>query len=254
MRFLRTYHILQAVKILTTLILLSACGGPAYLAPVDERDQPPSLKITRHTVARGETLYSIAWRFDLDVTALARANRLSQPYTIHPGQQLTLDLRQSLGAPSSTSSQVTTVTTRSSNAPKPAPSTTPSSAKNTKLRWQWPANGNVIARFGGVQALSKGIDIAAKKGESVFAAEAGTVVYAGSGLRGYGNLLIIKHDQNYLSAYGHNRRLLVKEGDAVKAGQQIAEIGSSGTDTSKLHFEIRQNGKPVDPLQFLPRR
>ncbi|HAB84770.1 MAG TPA: peptigoglycan-binding protein LysM, partial [Pseudomonas sp.] len=103
-------------------------------------------------------------------------------------------------------------------------------------------------------SLNKGIDIAGELGQPVLAASDGTVVYAGSGLRGYGELVIIKHSDTYVSAYGHNRRLLVREGQQVKAGQSIAEMGSTGTDRVKLHFEIRRQGKPVDPLQYLPRR
>jgi len=242
------------VKILATLFLLCACSGPAYKAPVDERAQPPSQKITVHTVARGETLYSIAWRFGLDVNDLARVNGISRPFTIYPGQQLSLDIRQKTVASNPPAREVTRVTNRSRNAPKVAPSNPPVPKKSTGSDWKWPAQGKVIERFGGRTALNKGIDIAAKKGEPVFAAREGTVVYAGNGLRGYGNLLILRHDANLLSAYAHNRRLLVEEGEAVTSGQQIAEIGSSGTDTVKLHFEIRQDGKPVDPLQYLPAR
>jgi lipoprotein NlpD len=102
--------------------------------------------------------------------------------------------------------------------------------------------------------LNKGVDIAGELGQPVLAASDGSVVYAGSGLRGYGELVIIKHSDTYVSAYGHNRRLLVREGQQVKAGQKIAEMGSTGTDRVKLHFEIRRQGKPVDPLQYLPRR
>jgi lipoprotein NlpD len=112
----------------------------------------------------------------------------------------------------------------------------------------------VIGKFASNGSLNKGIDIAGDLGQPVFAASNGSVVYAGSGLRGYGELIIIKHSDTYVSAYGHNRRLLVREGQTVKAGQTIAEMGSTGADRVKLHFEIRRQGKPVDPLQFLPRR
>lgn len=120
--------------------------------------------------------------------------------------------------------------------------------------WAWPSNGPVISRFAETGSLNKGVDIAGDLGQPVLAASDGTVVYAGSGLRGYGELVIIKHNDTYVSAYGHNRRLLVREGQRVKVGQAIAEMGSTGTDRVKLHFEIRRQGKPVDPLQYLPRR
>lgn len=112
----------------------------------------------------------------------------------------------------------------------------------------------MIAPFEGDSGVNKGIDLGGKLGESVLAAASGQVVYAGSGLRGYGKLLIIKHNDIFLSAYAHNDHILVKEGDLVKAGQKIADMGSSGTDRVKLHFEIRSDGKPVDPLKLLPKR
>ena len=120
--------------------------------------------------------------------------------------------------------------------------------------WAWPANGMLIGKFSSNGSLNKGIDIAGELGQPVLAAADGAVVYAGSGLRGYGELVIIKHSDAYVSAYGHNRRLLVREGQQVKVGQHIAEMGSTGADRVKLHFEIRRQGKPVDPLQYLPRR
>lgn len=120
--------------------------------------------------------------------------------------------------------------------------------------WTWPAKGPLIGRFGGAGVTGKGLDIAGKRGDSVRAAAAGVVVYAGSALVGYGRLLIIRHDDNYISAYAHNDRFLVKEGDRVQPGQVIAEMGASGADREKLHFEIRERGTPVDPLRFLPAR
>ncbi|WP_257292709.1 peptidoglycan DD-metalloendopeptidase family protein [Endozoicomonas sp. ONNA1] len=120
--------------------------------------------------------------------------------------------------------------------------------------WHWPANGKVVRMYNNGNGLNKGIDIRGKLGEPVSAAATGEVVYAGSELAGYGKLIIMKHNNSYLSAYAHNKELLVREGDSVKAGQKIAEIGSTGTTEPKLHFEIRHNGKPVDPMRFLPER
>lgn len=120
--------------------------------------------------------------------------------------------------------------------------------------WRWPGSGSLLQGFTGGADPHKGIDISGKLGDPVVAARGGTVVYAGSGVRGYGNLLIIKHDVQWLSAYAHNSKLLVAEGQTVQAGQRIAEMGDSGTDRVKLHFEVRRQGNPVDPLQVLPRR
>jgi lipoprotein NlpD len=121
-----------------------------------------------------------------------------------------------------------------------------------KLSWMWPADGRIVATFD--EGRNKGIDIAGRPGQQVVAAGAGKVMYAGSGIRGYGNLVIVKHNNSLLSAYAHNRKIVVKEGDNVAKGQMIAEMGDSDADSVKLHFEIRQQGKPVDPARFLPGR
>ncbi|MET0264278.1 MAG: peptidoglycan DD-metalloendopeptidase family protein [Duganella sp.] len=137
--------------------------------------------------------------------------------------------------------------------PAPAPAAASGlSAEDEKLSWVWPAEGRVIATFD--EGKNKGVDIAGKAGQQVVAAGAGKVMYAGSGIRGYGNLVIVKHSNNLLSAYAHNRTILVKEGQNVTRGQLIAEMGDSDADAVKLHFEIRQQGKPVDPSKFLPAR
>ena len=139
--------------------------------------------------------------------------------------------------------------------PAPVPKSPIGNAQVPKAgQWHWPASGKLVAGFSSSEPVNKGIDIAGKAGEPIAAAASGTVVYAGQGLRGYGNLVIVKHDDVYLSAYAHAQKILVKENQSIKAGQSIAEIGSTGTDSVKLHFEIRKNGKPVDPLYFLPKR
>lgn len=139
-------------------------------------------------------------------------------------------------------------------APPPvvAPGTTVSATDDDKLSWMWPSDGKIVATFD--EGKNKGIDIAGKAGQQVMAAGAGKVMYAGSGIRGYGNLVIVKHSNSLLSAYAHNRSIVVKEGQSVNKGQIIAEMGDSDADTVKLHFEIRQQGKPVDPSRFLPNR
>lgn len=137
-------------------------------------------------------------------------------------------------------------------APAVAAGTTVNSTDDDRLSWMWPADGRVIATFD--EGRNKGIDIAGRMGQQVVAAGAGKVMYAGSGIRGYGNLVIVKHSNSLLSAYAHNRKIVVKEGDNVAKGQVIAEMGDSDADLVKLHFEIRQQGKPVDPARFLPGR
>jgi lipoprotein NlpD len=125
-------------------------------------------------------------------------------------------------------------------------------ASNDGVEWSWPANGNLTAKF--VEGGNKGVEIAGKSGDAVYAAAAGKVTYRGSGVRGYGNLIIIKHNEKYLSAYAHNKSILVEQGQSVKRGQKIAELGATGADKPMLHFEIRRFGKPTDPLELLPPR
>jgi lipoprotein NlpD len=262
--------------VLHTLLccLLLACGGSNYRAPVEDRT-PRQLSVPDiHYVQRGETLYSIAWRYGLDYRRLAAANDIDGGYRIYPGQQLFLKKappsRHSIASSQSPSKPAgagttaaaktaATVPGKSSPAPgtrsssPPAQSNTSAgSAGATVTSWLWPSPGKVIRRYS--STLHKGIDIEGQRGDPVKAVAAGRVVYAGTGIVGFGELLIIKHDEIYLSAYGHNDRLLVAEGDAVRAGQLIANKGSSGTNSVKLHFEIRREGKPVDPMKLLKKR
>ena len=149
-------------------------------------------------------------------------------------------------------SPVASVPSPVASVPSPGAKPEPQAMDDEKLDWAWPASGKLIAKFS--DPSSKGVDIAAKQGDPVLASAAGRVVYSGSGLRGYGRLVIIKHSPTYLSAYAHNSQLLVKEGQNVTRGQKIAEVGATDTDSPKLHFEIRRMGKPVDPLRYLPDR
>lgn len=212
-------------------------------------------------VQRGETLYGIAFRNGVDFRDLAAWNNIPSPYTIYPGQ--TLRLYPASGSrPTATTPTVATGKPRPATttgtvgsvatAPKPAP--TPTAPASSGFSWRWPADGHVIGRYVAGDASKQGIDIAGSSGQAVRAAADGVVVYSGAGLVGYGELIIIKHSEAWLSAYGHNRRRLVNEGQNVKAGQQIAEMGSSGAAREMLHFEIRYNGKPVDPQTYLPSR
>ena len=249
-----------------TLALLAACSStPKNGVNVVDRNgvaQRPAVTTGQYAVRRGDTLFSIAFRYGWDWKALAARNNIAAPFTIVPGQVIRFDGRsgsQPAGATSTTvvsssSGSKTTVIKRPgtvASTPAPAPALPAGPAPKG---WGWPSNGILIGKFSSNGSLNKGIDIAGDLGQPVLAASDGSVVYAGSGLRGYGELIIIKHSDTYVSAYGHNRRLLVREGQQVKVGQTIAEMGSTGTDRVKLHFEIRRQGKPVDPLQFLPRR
>ena len=135
---------------------------------------------------------------------------------------------------------------------KPAESKPVPAASEDEPEWIWPSSGKVLATFN--DSSNKGVDLAGNIGDPVIAAGSGKIVYVGSGLRGYGNLVIIKHNNNFLSAYAHNSEILVKEGQSVQKGQKIAALGNSDTDRPKLHFEIRRQGKPVDPVKYLPPR
>jgi lipoprotein NlpD len=218
------------------------------------------------TVQRGDTLYGIAFRNGLDVRDLATWNGIGAPYTIYPGQSLRLYPR---GGTRSTaigtaggvtpSRQPTPTVTHPvppprTTPPAGAPAPRPASPTQSGIAWRWPADGQLISRYVAGEPTKQGVDIAGSGGAPVRSAGDGVVVYSGSGLVGYGELIIIKHNDAWLSAYGHNRNRLVNEGAVVKAGQQIAEMGRSGAARDMLHFEIRYNGKPVDPLTYLPKR
>jgi lipoprotein NlpD len=245
-----------AIIYFAILVYLSGCSSTNVLAPVSD-----SLHQGYHQVNHGETLYSIAFRYGLDYRTIAKLNHLSSSYKIHPGQKLRL---ASITSPKITShsgkkrastarklikpTQVTklAMTTRTvshSSSPK---------AYHT-LVWHWPTRGAIISGFLPSAAGNKGIDIAGQYSQPIYAAAGGLVVYCGKGLRGYGQLIIIKHNDEYLSAYAHNSQLLVKEGSFIKAGQQIAKMGNSDSNRIKLHFEIRRAGKPINPLNYLPK-
>ena len=194
-------------------------------------------------VASGDTLYGIARESGLEVSDLAAWNQLSPPYTISPGQQLRLI--PPTGAP-------TAPPAPQRSAKRTPPAVDPSESSGS-VTWRWPVNGNLIARFAPGDG-TKGIDIAGSSGEPIYAAAAGKVVYQGSGLRGYGQLIIVKHNIDFLSAYAHCSTIYVQEGSVIKPGQKIAAMGSSGADRVKLHFEIRRRGEPVDPLDYLPKK
>ena len=268
-----SYRSVALPAVLLLASLLSACAGPTGGVPVDDRSRGSSRaeQVTSgsHIVQRGETLYQIAFRYGWDWKALAANNNLRQPFTIYPGQRISLEQRAASVAravtPTPTTRPSSSAPVRTTPTPVPAPvkstaqkqpvtkKPAPTPAPAALTGWQWPAQGPLIARFQSNASLNKGIDIAGQLGQPIFSAANGTVVYAGRGLIGYGEMIIIKHDDDFLSAYAHNSRLLVKEGEQVRVGQKIAEMGSSGTDRVKLHFEIRRRGQPVDPLGYLPK-
>jgi lipoprotein NlpD len=212
-----------------------------------------------------ETLYSIAWRYSLDYRELARWNNISSPYIIQPGQKIWLSEargRRSTAANSPASSE-TTVLTRTQNNNVPLKPKRTEELRTTVAKqkteappsaWQWPTAGRVIKQFQGSKSASQGITIEGKLQQSILATASGKVVYSGNGLIGYGNLLIVKHNDTYLSAYAHNQTLLVSEGENVNSGQKIAEMGRVNGGQAQLHFEIRKDGEPVDPLRYLPTR
>ena len=248
------------VSILILCVALSGCLSNRQFISTEEKFSERKIVTGFHTVEPGETLFSIAWTYGWDYQTLARANKIGKPYIIYKGQKIDVanpppvkqqTLALSVTKPSKPAQRKETtarVNTKTSSA------TTKPPLNALKPTWYWPSDGRMIGRFSANDAASKGIDLAGELGESVMAAATGTVVYAGKGLRGYGNLVIIKHNTNFLSAYAHASKILVREKEKIKAGQKIAEIGSTGTDKTKLHFEIRRNGRPVDPIKYLPRR
>lgn len=246
---------------------------------------------TTHTVVKGDSLYSIGFRYQKDYKTLAAINNIKPPYRIYPKQILKLtgtvdkvvfrpddnaavktkplvrnqpiNAKPTVQKPTQTKTDKPAVKT-TTNKPKPSTQSKPETQKppsrkpvvvatpnNSNLQWLWPTEGKIRTTFLASNPARKGISIGGKEGQAIKAAEAGVVVYSGNGLLGYGELIIIKHNEAYLSAYGHNKSLKVKEGQTVTRGQIIAELGSTGTNVNNLHFEIRKNGKPVNPLSYV---
>jgi len=245
--------------------IVSGCGGPAVV-PVSDLTAPRTAASVR-IVRGGDSLYTIAWEAGLDYRDVAQWNGLEPPYRLRVGQEIILgsggkeSSSVSVSAGVMESASTALVTEQAAVAVEPidgAPEATKATESGSTSAsgsahgvWLWPATGNLIARFD-PEAGSNGIDIAGTDGSPVRAAAKGKVVYAGTGLRGYGLLIIIKHDETFLSAYAHNRAVTISEGDPVHRGQIIAEMGQSGAASTRLHFEIRRDGQPVDPLQYLP--
>jgi lipoprotein NlpD len=225
----------------------------------------------RYRVRTGDTLHAIAFSFSLDFREVARWNDIRPPYTIYPGQILKMTpqprtaaappAQRDAGKPAVERPAADTASGRASpptSAPK-QPSRTGVATGQGKPgagadpnSWLWPVKGRILRGFSPTDPARDGLDIAGREGQAVLASAAGTVVYSGNGLIGYGELIIVKHSERMLSAYGHNRVRLVAEGAEIRAGQKIAELGRNDRNEEVLHFEIRVNGRPVNPLTYLP--
>ena len=251
---------------LVIALMLPGCANKGRLAPVEDPSIASNRSTARplassenagkpgfYTVKPGDTLIRIGMDNGQSWRDILRWNKLDNPNLIETGQVLRVAPPQP-EAVARPATPVASPPVSVASAPKPATSVPATSgatadAAEDVLSFQWPVRGNVIAGFD--ESKNKGIDIGGKAGDPVVAAADGRVVYAGAGLRGYGNLIILKHNNTYLTAYAHNQTLLVKEDQVIKRGQKIAEMGSSDTDQVKLHFEVRRQGKPVDPVKYL---
>jgi lipoprotein NlpD len=223
----------RLVIVLLSSLLLTACSATSWR-------EPPQT----HIVRSGETLFAIAWRYGKSSAELARWNRLGDGSLIYPGQVL------KLAGPASSRSPAKTATAPKRGTTRPLPSI----VAQPPPKWSWPAGGQIDVEFGAKPGPGTGVLINGKQGQAVYAAADGRVVYAGGGLIGYGKLIILKHNDTYLSAYGYNASLQAKEGDEVTRGQRIASMGEGPERQPRLHFEIRRNGEPVDPRRYLPRQ
>jgi lipoprotein NlpD len=252
---------------LVTALALSGCSGKGRLAPVDERAiggarssarvMPTAESASKpgfYTVKPGDTLIRIGMDSGQSWRDIMRWNKLDNANLIEPGQVLRVTppaadapVVRPVASPASPAASAPTPVASAQTPPAALPAAT--SVTEEVISFQWPARGNLIAGFD--ESKNKGLDIGGKVGDPVSAAADGRVVYAGAGLRGYGNLIILKHNNTYLTAYAHNQTLLVKEDQVIKRGQKIAEMGNSDADQVKLHFEIRRQGKPVDPAKYL---
>lgn len=236
--------------LLTVTLILSACG--TGYAPVSDQSlglQRPIIGAGEYRVRSGDTLIGIAFRLGIDHRRLAAINGIKDKDLIYAGQIL-----KTQGTPVTNTSPTPSKAVANRLPTKNTASKKTIAPVVTNFSWGWPHSGKILAKYSSKEGGNKGLDISGKLGDAVKAAAPGQVVYAGSGLLGYGNLVIISHNQEFLSAYAHNSRILVKENQQVKAGQVIAELGSSGATVPMLHFEIRKDGKPVDPLRYLPNR
>lgn len=267
-------------KITVIAIFLASCASPNGPAPVSsistasKKYEKPKIDGARYRVKRGDTLFSIAFAAGMSHKALALKNNISKPYTIYPGMWLNLSsekqpnkIVKKTGASKKWQKRVDSQkkATYSRTVTKPKRSTKKPSRTSNRVsinggkakkiaKWIWPAKGRVVSVYSASSQGNKGIDIAGLKGSNIIASAAGKVVYAGSALKGYGNLIIIKHNDDFLSAYAHNDQIFVKEKQQIRQGQLIAKMGKTESKTVQLHFEIRFRGKSVNPANYLPKR
>ena len=239
------------------LLVLPLAGCASPTAPIPVVNKSPARDIPKaYEVKPGDSIYQIAWAFGVDFLDIAQFSNLKKPYRLKPGEIVYLQKREAR-ATALADEQSRPVIAKKLPAKKPAP---PLAAPTDALpsvsfaasptRWNWPAEGQLIGEYS-LEQGNKGIQIAGSEGSPIQATAAGEVVYAGQGLRGYGNLVILKHSPEFLSAYAHNQQILVQEGQTVQTGQQIATMGSSGAPSTMLHFELRKNGQPVNPMGYL---
>ncbi len=269
----------QLTPLLLLFFLLSG-GCASDIILVGDRSSSLEWHPRFHTAQRGDTLYSIAWSYGQDYRLVAKWNGISSPYVIRPGQRIRIapppefgkqrhSAKRTSGTPAAAEPATPPPQARAyplpraraslpSGKPLPVPDSAPAKlppqTADKEIAWQWPTSGELIPAASGSSHQRPGINIQGRRGQAIYAAAPGKVVYSGSGLIGYGKLIILKHNNQYLSAYAHNWELLVKEGEQVAKGVQIAKMGSSGAERVMLHFEIRHNGKPVDPLRYLPKK
>lgn len=238
-----TFAVWRLIAVCVVSLALLGCGS-GKKANTYDRDYDSlargSYSGSTYTVKRGDTLFYIAWITNSEVSELARRNKIPKPYNLEIGQKLALN--------NTTAQKGKTRKTKSTGQLAVVAPPIRSSIKC----WRWPTQGNIVSKYSTADGGNKGIDIAGNRGQPVFAAAKGRVVYVGNQLRGYGNLIMIKHNDEYISAYAHNNTLLVRNAQEVKAGQKIATMGSTGTDKVMLHFQIRYRATALDPLRFLP--
>lgn len=290
-------RIKQSLKIVAygvSSYLLLSCASPHTPAPVEQvyrgatyHDyQQASWSADTYEVRAGDTLYSIAFRANMDMRDITRINNLQEPYTIYPGQVLQLRGNTEQGRASNSTNGIVSQNSNNNSAISQRndltePVATASQAeygenvtiekepeiqpitervqrrerqvRNADLRWRWPSTGDVSRRFSTQTPANNGMEFSGQRGDAVVAAEAGKVVYTGTALRGYGRLIIMKHNDDYITAYGHNDEVLVEEQQWVEAGEQIATMGSSGRSDVRLRFEMRFRGNSVNPENYLPR-
>ena len=280
-RLWRVYNTLLVIVITLTMAGCASPTGPAPVSSISKFSKksayPVKLTGKRYRVKKGDTLYSIAFSAGIPAKKLSKINRIPPPYVIYPGNWLSLVAVKSPitivnkknvskkwhkkldSQKKDTYSKSVIKPKRSTKKPKKKIKVVSSVSNKDNYakkisKWIWPAKGRVVSAYSATKQGNKGIDIAGNKGSNIVASAAGKVVYAGNALRGYGNLIIIKHNEKYLSAYAHNETIFVKEKQRIKQGQIIAKMGDTEAQRVQLHFEIRFRGKSVNPANYLPKR